>query len=332
MKQSIRHALPFLIILPGLAAAAAPGAAENPVANPGFESVAGGKPVGWQCPTGWAGEVRSVDGAGRTRAGLRALELRAMLKNGRHWARVMSGTLPVAMGLRHRFSIYARGNGDAKLGVIHYRDRNAQGKPHYVYTWQEHPVPLDDNWRQTAFEFDSPDDAVRMVPTIEIEGENRVALFDDAELETVRVEEGELTVAPYRMVPVGVPVDVTVTVRGRGGRPLAGAALAVVRRGAAAESAVVRERLTLDAHGRAVCRLDPARAPGLVRRAGGRGPGRRDARRRGRSRARRTVPAGGARGGEQARRRSLPPALPRGQPHRFSARAELRRPDRVLAE
>ena len=110
-------------------------AGDDLLPNPGFETVsAEGAIAQWTQPDYWSGELSSAEDDART--GERAAALGALERQGRHWGRIHSSTIPATVGLDYRFSVWAKGSGNLKLGVIHYRAEHPD-LPRYETAWLE---------------------------------------------------------------------------------------------------------------------------------------------------------------------------------------------------
>ena len=236
-------------------------AQENLLPNPGFEQVgADGVIASWTNPEYWSGEVASITDAALAHGGARSIQMRAVLKADRSWCRVHSAVMPVSVGLRYRYSVWSRGSGALKIGLINYLPERPD-KPRHIYTWQEQPTTLSDEWQRVELVFSAADVDVNQVALVaEVEGEGAVAYLDNAELIVTRTAEGSLSVETgYMMVPVGQAAEVAVRATAGDG-PTADVTVLLLRRTAAA---TIREPLTLDGAGRASCTVQPAEQAGL---------------------------------------------------------------------
>ncbi len=236
-------------------------AQENLLPNPGFEQVgADGVIASWYNPEYWSGEVASITDAALAHGGARSIQMRAVLKADRSWCRIHSAVMPVSVGLRYRYSVWSRGSGALKIGLINYLPERPD-KPRHIYTWQEQPTTLSDEWQRVELVFSAADVDVNQVALVaEVEGEGAVAYLDNAELIVTRTAEGSLSVETgYMMVPVGQAAEVSVRATAGDG-PMADATVLLVRRTA---DATLQEPLTLDADGRAYCTVQPAEQAGL---------------------------------------------------------------------
>lgn len=228
--------------------------------NTGFETVAKGVPADWTCPSYWSGELTSVTDPALVHGGKRAAQLKAVEKGGRTWGRILNVTLPAQTGLDCRFSVFARGTGHLKLGVINYVPEEP-GKTPYQYVWQEQPTALTDQWQQVAFTFTPASYAVvRVAPVIEIEGPQAVAVLDDADLQIARQAQGRIVTSPYAMVRTGAKLAADWQVE-REGQPAALPVLIIKR----TTAGTTTEAATSDAQGRLHLSLQAPDAPELVR-------------------------------------------------------------------
>ena len=233
----------------------------NLLHNPGFEAVDAAQAIsGWTNPDYWSGELASVSDAEAAREGRRAAALSARERGGRSWGRIHSRLIPVSVGLRYRVSAWARGSGSLKVGAIQYL-RTPDGGTEHVYTWQDEPLALEDEWHEARHEWVVTGAGARHIAVvIEVEGEDAEALLDEAAFTTVSSISGTLSVAPdYIMAPVGSAVTITASAHGDDG-PLAGAEITVLRR-CGDESEAQQARL--DAEGRATLEVETSERPGL---------------------------------------------------------------------
>lgn len=236
-------------------------AQENLLPNAGFEQVgADGVIASWQNPEYWSGEIASITDAALVHGGTRSIQMRAVLKADRSWCRVHSAVTPVSVGLRYRYSVWAKGSGALKIGLINYLPERPD-KPRHIYTWQERPTTLSDEWQRVELVFSAADvDVYQIALVAEVEGEGASAYLDDAELIVTRTAEGSLSVeSGYMMVPVGQAAEVAVRATAGDG-PMADVTVVLVRRTA---EATIQEPLTIDAEGRASCTVQPADDVGL---------------------------------------------------------------------
>jgi lysophospholipase L1-like esterase len=216
-----RHALPALALalLCGLCAAQA----ANPIANPGFETVADGAIQQWTLPAYWVGEVASIDDPAQVHSGSRAAVLKAAKSNdGKFWGRIHNVQVAAFFGLRYRLSVWAKGAGRLRLGIINYRPDKPGLEP-YTWAWQDEPIALTGAWQQASFDFTPVDVNVdRVTAALNVEGEGAQACLDDVSLDVVRRAEGQVRATPaYAMAKAGEPVEVRLRVTA-GDQPLAG--------------------------------------------------------------------------------------------------------------
>ncbi|NUQ01466.1 MAG: hypothetical protein HUU35_16605, partial [Armatimonadetes bacterium] len=181
---------------------AAPEPAENLLRNPGFEAVREGQVAEWMVPSYWSGEASFLETGAH--GGKRALRLKAVVKNGREWARTYSGTYPAGAGLRYRLGVWAKGTGSLKLGAIEYIPAK-DNQPPYRYVWQPAGTALTAEWRE--YHFDLPalaPEVLNLAPIFEIEGPGASAELDDALFAVLREPGARLAVEPpYAMVSPG---------------------------------------------------------------------------------------------------------------------------------
>ncbi len=235
---------------------------ENLLPNAGFEQVgADGVISSWHDPEYWSGEIASITDAAMVRGGARSIQLSSVVKGDRSWCRIHSAVMPISLGLRYRYSIWVKGSGALTIGLINYLPERPD-KPRHIYTWQEQPTTLSDEWQQVTLVFSAADvDVNQMALIAEVEGDEAIAYLDDAELAVTRTAEGSLSVETgYMMVPVGQAAEIAVRAT-VGDEPMAGGTVLLVRRTA---EATIQQPLTLDADGRASCSVEPVEQSGLV--------------------------------------------------------------------
>lgn len=247
------------LVLPGLLLVACAWAqAPNLLTNPGFEG-SGATMNGWYCPEYWSGTAAVVTGPDQVHGGKSAWQITAAPKNNEVWGRLHAIPQPITVGLRYRLSVWARGTGQIKLGVIQYQRKYPEGIE-YHYAWGD-LVPLTDQWQEFSFEFATVhDDVQTAAATFEVRGDKAVMTVDDAVLRVANAGTGTLAVEPpYQMVAVGQPATVNVTGQ-RDGQPLAGQTVLVLQRTA---TGLVRRELTLDAQGHGQCAVAAASEPSV---------------------------------------------------------------------
>lgn len=209
--------------------------------NPGFESVANGALADWSCPNYWSGELRPVEDPALVRTGKRAAQLTAVAQGGRTWGRVLNTIMAAQIGLDYRFTVFARGTGSLKLGVINYLPP-VKDEMKYEYQWQQPAVALTDQWQQITWTFTPVNYTVeRLAPVIEIEGEQAVAVLDDVDLQIVHQADGRLELPTYSMMRVGAGPDsrAETTITGmvtQDGKPAAMPVLVVQHRAAGTQA------------------------------------------------------------------------------------------------
>lgn len=185
-----------------LLAAALTQAAPLAITNGDFERVKDDSPDSWTCPEYWSGKVETV--TTDVHGGKRAAKLTATEKAGKVWARIHASQITPSFGLSYHFTVWAKGTGELKLGTICYRPKGLE-KPQYEYLWLAQPAALSDDWQQVAFDFAVPDPTVyRLALTIQLDGNDAVALVDDAVIEVGREAPGTFSIdQPYAMVRPG---------------------------------------------------------------------------------------------------------------------------------
>ena len=172
-------------------------AADNLLTDPGFEAVTEEALTKWVKPTYWLGELSVGQGEGRVRDGKHSAHLRATQRDEEHWGRIHSMTTPVSPGLTYRLSVWTKGSGAIKLGVIHYVPKRP-GEPHYRTQWMEKARPMDGQWQEVALQFQPVSaDVARVAVMIQVEGPEARVYVDDAELRVHRRSAGVLSVSPH---------------------------------------------------------------------------------------------------------------------------------------
>ncbi len=184
----------FLLLL-GLCTAAG-AAAQNYLANPGFETQ--GK---WQLTTSNGGSFMILSDASMAKSGKGYGELKtAAGKSQARCTQIL--TLPQLWGKSFRFSVYAKGNGEIILGAITYPSKSDK------YQWQKKATPLSAEYQQIVFDFSIDDPAaLKLNLAIEIRGEGSVAQLDDTLLTAIFKPGAELKAVPSHLViPEGAEV------------------------------------------------------------------------------------------------------------------------------
>ena len=160
------------------------------VTNPGFEQAAvGGEVPGWLHPAEWSGKLTLTTAPGQVHSGRQAAQLAAALCAGKWWGRMQSVPIPVEFGQRYRFSVWVKrassqNGGAVKLGISN--DAQHGDKVGCLYTWQEQPLALGDQWQQVAMEMQPLDPQVQKVALmIEVEGKDAVTSLDDVDFAVV---------------------------------------------------------------------------------------------------------------------------------------------------
>ncbi|MBM3472465.1 MAG: hypothetical protein FJX75_04230 [Armatimonadetes bacterium] len=207
------------------------GQGSNPIGNPGFESVTDGAIQQWTLPSYWIGEIASVADPTQVHSGSRAALLEAAKStDGKCWGRIHNIQVPASFGLRYRLSVWAKGTGSLRLGIINYRPEKPGLEP-YTWAWQDEPLALSDDWQQASFEFTPVDVNVdRVTAAINVEGEGAQACLDDVSLEVTRRAEGEVRAnPPYVMAQAGERIEIALRVT-EGGKPFANGRLTAIVR------------------------------------------------------------------------------------------------------
>lgn len=223
----------------------------NLLRNPGFET-GGGSIADWTKPAYWAGEFAPVAEGELVHGGKTAGRLRTQLIQGKSWARIHATPVPITPGLKYRYTLWARGKGQLKLGAIQYQRKYPEGTE-YLYAWGD-PVALNEQWQQLSLDLATLHDDVGTCAVVaDLEGDRSEVFVDDAALEVQHPRTGKLTVTPgYQMVAVGVSVRIEVATEAD--QPLAGAQAVFLQR---TPTGVVRQALPLDDQGRASCEFAP---------------------------------------------------------------------------
>ena len=263
MPRPLRHSLPLACCVLALALSLQAAAQDNLLKNPGFEDMAGPQPANWTQPSYWSGQLSAVTEAAQVHGGQRSARLQAVLRDGRQWGRMHSAIIPVSVGLRYRFSVWAQGTGALKLGVIYYLQQRAD-KPTYETAWQETPAALTATWQEVVFDFSAPNpDTLQVALMIEVEGDKAAAVLDDAAFVVSRRAAGQVVVTPgYCMVQAGQKAVISVKAT-QEDKPLAGGTLLMLSR---TREAVTPQELALDQGGLASYRFAaPAEGKGIVR-------------------------------------------------------------------
>ena len=174
----------------------------NRLGNPGFEILKDGKlPL-------WAGATESVADAGAAHSGKRCVRLVAKARGDAHVASMRSNArrLYYIADQRHRFSIWAKGAGELRLGYDMAR-KQPKGSPYTPHMWQRTGTGLTAQWQQITHDFNilDPYSARCMNVCVELRGEGAKAFLDDASLDLAPPAAKAVTVYPvHRRPPVGM--------------------------------------------------------------------------------------------------------------------------------
>ena len=139
----------------------------------------------WRVDSSWRGKTELV--SGNPRSGKKAMRLTSANGSGK-CGRAMSGFL---LG-KYEYSLYARGTGELKLGVIRY-DRKG-GKLLIREEKQEVSVELSQEYRKIvfAFEIKKPNPS-RIMLTIAVKGQESYAEIDDLQLQRLEIPEPDFS-------------------------------------------------------------------------------------------------------------------------------------------
>lgn len=190
------------------------------LANAGFEQVKDGKPASW------SGPIVSVSEPGVAHGGTRCARLTGT--GAGTTMRSAMRRMYYTADARHRFSIWAKGKGEVRLGYDTAPPQPA-GSPYAPYMRQKDGTRLSDEWRQIAFDFDilDPRSARCINVSVDLRGEGAEALLDDAVLELAPPAGTEMHLTPvHGMVTPGGEIELAAGLR-RGGLPLGGEAFTV---------------------------------------------------------------------------------------------------------
>lgn len=178
----------------------------NRLGNPGFENLKDGK------LSLWAGAMESVADAGAARSGKRCVRLVAKASGAAHVVSMRSNArrLYYTADARHRFSIWAKGTGELRLGYDTAR-KQPKGSPYTPHMWQRTGTKLTAQWQQITHDFDilDPYSARCMNVCVELRGEGAKAFLDDASLDLAPPAAKAVTVYPgHGMVAKGQTIDI----------------------------------------------------------------------------------------------------------------------------
>ena len=143
----------------------------------------------------------------------------AKLKAGVHSAilRSRARRMYYTADARHRFSIWAKGSGELRLGYDTH-PQQPKGSPYSEYMRQRAGTKLTDQWQQIAYDFDvlDPLSARRINVVVELRGEGAQAYVDDASLDLAPRAAIDVEVFPrHGMVAKGGTIDIEVRVAGK---------------------------------------------------------------------------------------------------------------------
>ena len=186
------------------------------LANPGFEAGSATEVSGWSVPPYWSGSMAPTAVPEERHAGRRGLRLAAAEKAGQWWGRVLGTPQATAsLGQPNRFSVWAKGQGSLRLGVIRYR-QPPPGETPYVYLWQEPVVPLTPDWQLVSFDFTIAEpEFTKLAFCIEVQGVDAVAFLDDVSVASLVPPGVTLAVRPsHPMLAAGTSCELRVRLSG----------------------------------------------------------------------------------------------------------------------
>lgn len=249
------RALCLLVALPAAAFAAA--GPQNLMRNAGFEKTSGKQVSNWSAPAYWSGEILPIVDRDQAHGGRRYAQLKAAEKSGKHWGRILySPAQKITAGQRYRFSLWVKGEGEFKLGCIHYT-RRQKGKPHYRYVWQEKMTPLTHAWQRVELEISTLDfEVLRFVLCIEVQGKDAVIYLDDAVLIPYQRPGFSFKVTPAHVMLIpGTAVDISIRVSEKE-NPITAGTLKIIK--AAAKGKVEAADFPIDKSGVTLYRFEVA--------------------------------------------------------------------------
>ena len=193
----------------------------NRLGNPGFESMKAGTLTSW---SGYS-DVVLQPGAARSGKGCARLSVkRTRTASMRSNAKRMYYTVDA----RHRFSVWARGHGELRLGYDTC-PQQPQGSPYTAYMWQQQWTALTGQWQRLAHDFTilDPQSARRINVCVELRGDGAEAYLDDASLDLAPAPTTDIALFPFHgMATKGQAIDLEIQAT-KDGRPLTSGNLTV---------------------------------------------------------------------------------------------------------
>ena len=222
MRISCSVLLSYLVYLSQVQLAAEEGY-PNRLPNPGFEQTRGEKIVSWTGPIDPVADEKLVH------SGKCCVRVTVRASKGAALVRSRARGVYYTANARHRFSIWAKGKGQLRLGYDTYPPQ-AKGSPYRPHMWQRQWTTLSDRWREIKYDFNvlDPRSARRINVCAELRGKGAEAYLDDASLMLAPPSPIGLDVFPiHGMVPRGGQLDIEVRVL-RQGRPITSGDLRVI--------------------------------------------------------------------------------------------------------
>ncbi len=148
---------------------------QNLVSNGGFEEWAAGAPTGWQVAVGQCAPEQ-----GQVRAGQTALAVRAAKSGDYFLADIRSAArIAVRDGTLYLASLWAKGTGGLRIGLVEYGPNLPQTGRHSVLT------PLTPEWRQYQFYYGPRDGCNEVTFQIAVNDKQAAAVLDEVALTAV---------------------------------------------------------------------------------------------------------------------------------------------------
>ena len=117
----------------------------------------------WIVANSWSGKTAIINNKTISRSGNKCAELRSVHKRNDNYGRCRHLISRKDLwGKSYIYSIYAKGKGVFRIGVLLYSNKNEKKKT-IVYRWIKKPVVLTDKYQKVEFKFNTSGSNVYMI-------------------------------------------------------------------------------------------------------------------------------------------------------------------------